>query len=129
MIFHLFLTLFCLSFIRCKMDPQEAASLGARLHNEWVKHEESLRYPEKKKIRNAPTKEELMNFDNRIPDTMLLLLTEKERKVHFGFHECDIKKLPIFGIGKQISTVEEFKEIGEFALLGIASSKPEISDT
>ena len=40
-----------------------------------------------------------------------------------------MEKLPIFGVGKKISTLEEFKNIGEFALLGIASSKPEIADT
>lgn len=57
-------------------------------------------YPEKKKVRHIPTKEELLNVDNRIPDTMLLLLTEKERKIHFGFHECDVLKLPLFGVGR-----------------------------
>ena len=46
-----------------------------------------------------------MNVDNRIPDSLLLLLTQKERKLHVGFPECT-NVLPIFLIGRMLDSAE-----------------------
>ena len=46
-----------------------------------------------------------MNVDNRIPDSLLLLLTEKERKLHVGFPECT-EELPLFLIGRMLDSKE-----------------------
>jgi hypothetical protein len=44
-----------------------------------------------------------MNIDNRIPDSLLLLISEKERKMHVGFPDCGAT-LPTFRIGKMLET-------------------------
>jgi len=48
-------------------------------------------------------KEAIMNIDNRIPDSLLLLLSEKERKLYFGLPECS-EELPTFKIGQMLES-------------------------
>ena len=73
-----------------------------------------------------PTKEDLLNIDHRLPSTMKMLLTEKERALHAGFVECDLEKFPIMGVKDMIiknrADFDEFRGEKDFGIIGIVQT-------
>ena len=96
------------------------------MHQQFEKRRQEIDHPKKYKHKHVPTKEDLLNIDHRLPSTMKMLLTEKERALHAGFVECDLEKFPEMGVKDMVvknrADFDEFRGEKDFGIIGIVQT-------